>query len=33
MVIDGAVTLMGSYNWTAGAAQNSEGGRYEPSAR
>jgi phosphatidylserine/phosphatidylglycerophosphate/cardiolipin synthase-like enzyme len=24
MVIDGAVTLMGSYNWTAGAAQNSE---------
>jgi phosphatidylserine/phosphatidylglycerophosphate/cardiolipin synthase-like enzyme len=23
-VIDGAVTLMGSYNWTAGAAQNSE---------
>jgi phosphatidylserine/phosphatidylglycerophosphate/cardiolipin synthase-like enzyme len=24
MVIDGAVTLLGSYNWTAGAAQNSE---------
>lgn len=24
MVIDGAVTLMGSYNWTAGAARNSE---------
>ena len=24
MVIDGAVTLMGSYNWTASAAQNSE---------
>jgi phosphatidylserine/phosphatidylglycerophosphate/cardiolipin synthase-like enzyme len=24
MVIDGAVTLMGSYSWTAGAAQNSE---------
>jgi phosphatidylserine/phosphatidylglycerophosphate/cardiolipin synthase-like enzyme len=24
MEIDGAVTLMGSYNWTAGAAQNSE---------
>ena len=24
MVIDGAVTLMGSYNWTTGAAQNSE---------
>jgi len=24
MVIDGAVTLMGSYNWTKGAAQNSE---------
>jgi phosphatidylserine/phosphatidylglycerophosphate/cardiolipin synthase-like enzyme len=23
MVIDGAVTLMGSYNWTAGAAKNS----------
>jgi phospholipase D len=24
MVIDGAVTLMGSYNWTRGAARNSE---------
>jgi phosphatidylserine/phosphatidylglycerophosphate/cardiolipin synthase-like enzyme len=24
MVIDGAGTLMGSYNWTAGAAPNSE---------
>jgi len=24
MVIDNAVTLMGSYNWTAGAARNSE---------
>ena len=24
MVIDGAVTLMGSFNWTTGAAQNSE---------
>jgi hypothetical protein len=24
MVIDGAVTLMGSYNWTEGAARNSE---------
>jgi phosphatidylserine/phosphatidylglycerophosphate/cardiolipin synthase-like enzyme len=24
MVIDGAVTLQGSYNWTRGAAQNSE---------
>jgi phosphatidylserine/phosphatidylglycerophosphate/cardiolipin synthase-like enzyme len=24
MVIDGAVTLMGSYNWTTAAAQNSE---------
>jgi phosphatidylserine/phosphatidylglycerophosphate/cardiolipin synthase-like enzyme len=24
MVIDGAVTLTGSYNWTTGAAQNSE---------
>lgn len=24
MVIDGAVTLMGSYNWTVGAARNSE---------
>jgi phosphatidylserine/phosphatidylglycerophosphate/cardiolipin synthase-like enzyme len=24
MVIDGTVTLMGSYNWTTGAAQNSE---------
>ena len=24
MVIDSAVTLMGSYNWTAGAARNSE---------
>jgi phosphatidylserine/phosphatidylglycerophosphate/cardiolipin synthase-like enzyme len=24
MVIDGAVTLMGSYNWTRGAATNSE---------
>jgi phosphatidylserine/phosphatidylglycerophosphate/cardiolipin synthase-like enzyme len=24
MVIDGAVTLMGSYSWTAGVAQNSE---------
>jgi phosphatidylserine/phosphatidylglycerophosphate/cardiolipin synthase-like enzyme len=24
MVIDGAVTLQGSYNWTRGAAKNSE---------
>ena len=24
MVIDGTVTLMGSYNWTLGAARNSE---------
>jgi phosphatidylserine/phosphatidylglycerophosphate/cardiolipin synthase-like enzyme len=24
MVIDGAVTLQGSYNWTRGAAENSE---------
>ena len=24
MVIDGAVTLMGSYNWTRGASENSE---------
>jgi phosphatidylserine/phosphatidylglycerophosphate/cardiolipin synthase-like enzyme len=24
MVIDDTITLMGSYNWTAGAAQNSE---------
>jgi phosphatidylserine/phosphatidylglycerophosphate/cardiolipin synthase-like enzyme len=24
MVIDGAVTVIGSYNWTTGAAQNSE---------
>jgi phospholipase D len=24
MVIDGALTLLGSYNWTAGAGQNSE---------
>lgn len=24
MVIDEAITLMGSYNWTKGAAQNSE---------
>ena len=24
MMIDGAITLMGSYNWTTGAAQKSE---------
>jgi phosphatidylserine/phosphatidylglycerophosphate/cardiolipin synthase-like enzyme len=33
MVIDGAVTLIGSYNWTAGAARNSEDLNIVPDGR